>query len=327
MDLRRKRALRYSVYGTLGFCVLLVFLNAYTRQTLIGPTVRGEPFCAWQQRFREGCAGTRPNTWVTTVTGWIGFKSGPPEQWPGFAAPDLLPVLLSLVDDPNPDVRAALAIRLGWYPLSAETGDALMALLDDPAAPVRANAVQTLGFAMRSFRRLEHLYQAGMPKLRGLMDDEDDICRVRAAGLVCKLSEPRDERAYRILLAGLDSPWRQARQDAAAGLCAVAKDCPDSFAELAAAARNDPDVRGEFVPSAFQFGPVAIPVLAEFLDDGDRRVRIGAASSLGEIGAETKVPPAALFRALQDSDVTVRNVAYDALSRIDPERYPPKDAP
>jgi HEAT repeat protein len=51
-----------------------------------------------------------------------------------------------------------------------------------------------------------------------------------------------------------------------------------------------------------------------------------AARSLGKLGAESKPAIPALVRALSDPHEPTRTAAADALSKIDPERYPERKA-
>src|SRR6266404_7183038 len=133
MAMTRKRWLRIGVYGTLGFTVLAVFANPYNRQRVFGPKIRGEPLCSWQQRFRHKFAPEeKTDTLVTKVSNWMGLQSLDPDPWP-VHDPDMLPVVLSFVDDPSTKIREVVAQSLHMFPLSPETGDSLTRMLDDPS--------------------------------------------------------------------------------------------------------------------------------------------------------------------------------------------------
>jgi HEAT repeat protein len=65
----------------------------------------------------------------------------------------------------------------------------------------------------------------------------------------------------------------------------------------------------------------------KMLGDSDSSIRYRAAESLGELGPDAKEAVPALQRALTDTVPAVRIRATNALSKIDPERYPQKKEP
>jgi hypothetical protein len=66
-----------------------------------------------------------------------------------------------------------------------------------------------------------------------------------------------------------------------------------------------------------------VPALIESLRDKDGDVRWSAAIGLGYFGALAKEAIPALQKASRDRDARVREGACVALSRIDPEQFPP----
>src|SRR5258708_1512409 len=130
MSITRKRMIRIGVYATLGLVLLLFLLHPYGRQMVFGPRVRGLPLSYWQNRYREAVAWSASEDSLTTRTLTIvgirpnrGMDSFPVGE-------DMLPVVLSLVDDPDSAVRASVAYSLSEYPDSAEACNALRAMMN-----------------------------------------------------------------------------------------------------------------------------------------------------------------------------------------------------
>jgi hypothetical protein len=73
-----------------------------------------------------------------------------------------------------------------------------------------------------------------------------------------------------------------------------------------------------------------VPALVAALKDPEHDIRRSAALGLGAQGADAKEAIPALEAARADADARVREAARAALSRIDPEQFPPpseKDGP
>ena len=68
-----------------------------------------------------------------------------------------------------------------------------------------------------------------------------------------------------------------------------------------------------------QFGPAAVPALAELLKDKNESVRRVAGWSLGRIGPEAKAAIPALTEMLKDKVESVRSVAASVLGKMGPE--------
>jgi HEAT repeat protein len=75
----------------------------------------------------------------------------------------------------------------------------------------------------------------------------------------------------------------------------------------------------------YQKGDAArtVPALIEALKDKSDRVRWSAAIGLGNFGEAAKEAITALEAAQRDQDARVREAAGVALSRIDPQNFPP----
>jgi HEAT repeat protein len=160
--------------------------------------------------------------------------------------------------------------------------------------------------------------------MQELMDDEDALCRVRAAFGVLHAGKPNGKKALRVLLRAFKSNDRDVPTMAAATLGSFGKKYPEYLADVQAAAREDVVMRRRCAIALEGFGQDAIPLLEEMPGDDDVLVRRFAVSSLRRMGPEAKAATPALVRALVDADENVREMAAFTLSKLDPERFPEK---
>src|SRR5437899_1810670 len=113
MAMIRRHTFRIGLYGTTAAAVLLLLLNPFARQSVFGPKVDGLPLCYWQDSFRRYVdPDANRDSATTQLVRWLGC--GHDHQAAGLPGKfaDALPILLSLVDDPQPNVRAMVAINL-----------------------------------------------------------------------------------------------------------------------------------------------------------------------------------------------------------------------
>jgi HEAT repeat protein len=316
-----RRLARITFYGGSGLIFLYVLINPYTRQGIFGPRVGGEPLCYWQQQIRHANAAGGGEPLMARVLAWLGLKSEERGE-PGVRA-DRLTVWLSLKEDTDPNMRAAVARELGSFHDYPDAFDGLLQLLDDPDSDVRAAAAEG---CWRLHWMLGPEAARAVSKLRPLFDHPSELCRVHAATVVLNAAEPRDAQARTVLLEGLKSSDSVARAEAIRSLCKVGKESPQAFAEVAMAAQQDLVSRQMFAWHAGGFGKLAVPLLAKLLGDGDFTVRHGAFRSLGDIGPDAVSAVPALVRVRDNATGGTRTAAMEALSRIDPERYPDKGA-
>jgi hypothetical protein len=108
MTMTRMRLFRILFYGGAG----LVLLHPYTRQSLFGPGINGVPFWSWQQRYREAADPSEyDDSVLTKAARLVGIKAQEREyDWPEPA--EMLPVVLSLLADPDAGVRGLSANAL-----------------------------------------------------------------------------------------------------------------------------------------------------------------------------------------------------------------------
>lgn len=320
----RKTKTRICVYVALGVVVALFFLHPYGRQMVFGPRVHGQPFAYWQDRYRHAALGSGQQGAITLkLLGFIGLKHSDPYLRDD---PEMLPVLLSLLDDSSPAVRASLCPWLAKHLDSPQASDGLLGLLDDTMPKVRAAAALAL-------LQLKLPYEPALAKLRDRLADEDPLCRVRAGYAVCRIEKRPDKDAVAVLRSGLKvndiSNMRQRSQSSACleavkYLCFLSNDSPEFVAEIADALRENPQLHRYAMIALMDVGPVATPVLVQSLSDADPEIRVDAAHILGRLGPPAEAALPALARALDDSDLSVRGAAANALSNISPERHPPK---
>lgn len=287
MATTRKRWLRIGVGGTLGLVLLLLLLHPYGRQMVSGPRVRGLPFSYWQNRYREAVAwSASENTLTSRMLTIVGIT--PNRGMDSFpVGEDMLPVVLSLVDDPSSAVRAQVAQSLSDYPDSADACNAL----------------------------------------RAMMNDDDPLCRVRAARVLLMATGHLDEAALAIMrTASLDTSdeYFSACLEAAFGLIVLAHEWPALVADVTTAFQHNPTIRRVSPGLLSSLGAAGAPLLAELLTDDDACVRERAAVVLCRIGPDAGAAVPALVNALGDPNPDVRLWARCALSAIDPERYPEK---
>jgi HEAT repeat protein len=315
MAMTRRRLLLLVLGSTLAGLGIAFFAHPYGRQLVFGPKIRGVPLWSWQQQFRKHYANPNDD-FIANALAPFGVKRADPAWNPD---PDLLPVLLSLVDEPDDQLRAHVAQNLGYYPGSAPAGEALIVLLDDSSETVRLFASS----ACVNMNLVEP-YPPALARLRERMEDENEWCRLHAAVAAYQIDRKPDEKTIQTLREKLLSGKGFEQQYAATGLCIMGAATPESLPEVAEQARISFDVRSAFAYHGGGYGPRAVPPLAELLSAPEDGVRTSAACSLGKLGPESKSAIPALVRALNDPYEPTRTVAADALSKIDPERYPQK---
>jgi HEAT repeat protein len=319
---------RVCVYGTLGVFALLLLLHPYAWQTVFGPRVRGLPLAYLQDEYRQAVASRGYRNSVTTkILMLVKVKSAAPVSLKELDNDDdMLPVVLSLVDDPEFSVRAAVARSLAKRPENTEACDGVMHLTEDASASVRRHAITALTTFGRGF-------SPALPRLQELMADDDLACGVTAAYGVCKISGQADTVAIAILQSALKTEdWNLGTlvcHHAAEKLGLLGKDNPLFLQILADGLGTDPNTRHRGVGYLREAGSAAIPVLVRLLADNHPKVREAAAASLGTIPSRATEAIPALAAVLDDANEMVRFEAAWALWRIDPKQFrqPARPAP
>src|SRR5687768_11297048 len=103
----KKRIARILVYFLLAGVTALVISHPYVWQSIFGPTVKGEPLWAWQEEFRSRKWDNGPTTYWGKVLNALKLDSRSISWFGTFPREDaeMLPVLLSLADDGDADIR------------------------------------------------------------------------------------------------------------------------------------------------------------------------------------------------------------------------------
>ncbi len=233
MTMARKRLFRIAVYGTLGLPVLLFLLHPYSRQSIFGPKIADVPLCYWQESFRHHADGDgNPDSVTLKMLRWLGFNQRDPARGLPDKRADLLPLLLSLADDPQPRVREMVAHHFGRGFTPDACAPTLLRMLDDPDPRVRRAAAGTIGGVRPEV-------MAALPRLLELLEDADTGCRVQAAMALSRMGQKQHKAVVAILAQALsDSVWHF---DAALCLDGMGDDAADAFPELAACATTHPD--------------------------------------------------------------------------------------
>src|SRR5271165_890079 len=108
----RRRLLLVAGVPTLLFGVLM--LLPYPRQFLFGPTIRGKPWCVWEDILRHHVHRNEyEGTSFAKAVRWLGFKEEELNS-KDFDHPEMLPLFTQLLDDRDPKV-SRLALDAFWF--------------------------------------------------------------------------------------------------------------------------------------------------------------------------------------------------------------------
>src|SRR2546428_399849 len=206
------------------------------------------------------------------------------KDYAGPAPEQVLPRLLAVLRDPNPEQRRAAAQALGKI-ARKEAVPALVEALRDPDAGVRRNAAWALGMIG------EAAMGPDRSPLASLLFDPDPGVREAAAMAIGLTGDT--QAGLELLLERMSEPGT-----------------PSDSKRLAAAALGGMEAR------------TAVPVLTKLLADRDARVRRWAVAALGEIADQQTVAPLSKVLA-RDPDPGVRGEAGFRLGRFGGEAARP----
>jgi HEAT repeat protein len=261
----------------------LAMLHPYPRQSLFGPTIRGQPRCVWEAKVwrsldREGYE----KSLTVKMMRWFGFDDEPIDENELFNHAEMVPLLLEMTVHADPEVRGRAIGLFYWYPK----------LCDKSALPV----------------------------LRARLDDEDVPCRIEASMAVVTI-DPKEPVLPVLLhiLNDLASPHRYAAMHALNYLSGA--DAVYFDAMVRHAKDSDQSVRNEVMYALHCHGKRGVPTLMQGIEDPNVMVRNAALESLASVGPDAKKAVPALETRLADTDKDVRTLAKSALLAIDPERY------
>jgi HEAT repeat protein len=108
--------------------------------------------------------------------------------------------------------------------------------------------------------------------------------------------------------------------------CARKKSTDDLIKDLKSSEERDRIAAVRLLPQQKKDAAKSVPALIEMLKDRDADIRWSAAIGLGLFGEEARDAIPALQAAQRDRDARVREAAGVALSRIDPEKFPPSSS-
>ena len=301
----------------LGAVAALALLHPYLRQSLFGPSVKGEPLWAWQQLYRQG-NDVEPRKDVYHRVMHVITLRYPEAMRPRVDRdPDLLPAHLSLRDDPSWRVRRQVAKDLLAHVPATEAIAALKDLANDPHAQVRLDAMEILA---------RHRDRSLVPTFRAGLADQDPRCRAVAAYGLWAVAGSTE--GLPVAVAVLAEPSEEPRQLSWLALLAMGKAVEPYHAEvtIAFAAETFPWLFERRLSVLAACGPQAIPTVLACLDRAagpfkeGNRARI--ASRLGEMGDSRPEVIRALERLAVDEDWMTRYNAAQALFRLRPHLNP-----
>jgi hypothetical protein len=143
-----RRIVRVMVYVGLVCLPFVALSDPFLRQSVFGPKIHGVPVYAWEHDARRDFSrsSARPSLYER-VAGSLGFRVSPTYiddfRFP-HRDPELLPILLTLADDNDQEVRYWVALYLGNHPNEPKAIAALEELANDPVKLVREQAQKSL---------------------------------------------------------------------------------------------------------------------------------------------------------------------------------------
>jgi HEAT repeat protein len=315
-----KNRWRMLLYAPLVAVVLFFLMHPYFRQRMFGPRIKGEPLWIWQQELRAQVAQAPPPTLWNKALSFVGLQ-GQAIGWMGAFPrkdPEMLPVLLSLADDPSEHVRRRVADALMDMPGDEQIIEVLLRMTNDRDAQVRQGAVQSLGH--RGAKAA-----AALPRLRELLSDPSPDLRIASARSIGSIKGYDDEAMAMLKNELRNSTNRGHRMHASWCLVAVGKDSDHVFKAVVELCHSDPDFRNRChcVNLLGHFGKKAISVLLPFLDDTSRDMRLNAVSAIQLIGADaSEAVPRLLQLQQRETDAYLLHTIQDVLHGIDSKRFP-----
>ena len=230
----------------------------------------------------------------------VGLNAGCVAEGPVIDPDALIPRLVELLNDPNPDVRQTAATALGKI-ASPQAAPALVEKLRDPDPVVRRDSAWALGNLGD-----EVMDQVGDALVERLGDPSDEVKTAAAQALGSIRATPHIVERLTATLRQADTPTKRAAVQALALL-----EAPASYHILVEALRDDDArIRQGAVAALGELADTrALPLLRDRLRrDKDVGVRSEAAFRLGKFGDATVVS-ALQSAAADDGDAGVRRWA------------------
>jgi hypothetical protein len=280
MTLPSKRRWARWLLVILGTCMLLcaaAMLHPYPRQSLFGPTIRGRPRCVWEAELRRFGG---PESLTDKVLSWLNIAPSGLMQGELFDHPDMLPLVLELLDEDDHNLRALAMSRIATY----------RSLQDRSALP-----------ALYRRYREDHIHNR--------------LLAARAIWFIDR--DPQVLAVMRELFADEDPGYRALGMSHAAIFADAPELFPDI---VALAGDPNDRVRAPVMFAMRHYGATGVPILIKGLDDADTNVRLNVVWALALLGPQALEAVPALEAHLTDPDAQVRGEIRQALQAVDPQR-------
>src|SRR5262249_55840559 len=137
----RRRVL--AVFSLVALLFGLAMLHPYPRQSLLGPKIRGEPWCVWEDRVRRYVYHEDYQASVTArLKRWLGVEHDNIDRDNLFNHVEMLPLLLEMAEDQDHKIRycALTSIAMCDQLHDQSALPVLRRRFDDPARSCRIKA-------------------------------------------------------------------------------------------------------------------------------------------------------------------------------------------
>jgi HEAT repeat protein len=261
----------------------LAMLHPYSRQSLFGPTIRGKPWCVWEAQIRWQRGELNEESFSGKLRRWLNSERPQPmSEDELFDHPEMVPLVVAMLDDPDPGVRSACMVAIIWFPCLRD--------------------------------------RSSLPALRKWYFEDEAHLRLVAGHAIYQIE--KDKEVLRWFVKLLDHADPEVRALAMGHVASLSADAPELYPHIVAHAKDsDQAVRRRVMEAMIHLGKKGVPTLIDGMNDADAGVRYGAALIAEQLGPDAKDAIAALEACLRDRDPSVPFAARSALRAIDPERY------
>jgi len=223
------------------------------------------------------------------------------------------PVLIELLDAPDPIIRAHAARALG------DMGEAQrQAILEALAPRIADEDPHVRREALRSWIDLKPEVDEAVPLLHKTLSESDPVIRAHVLSAMADLGAAVVPRAIEVLRTEDGRYW------AALVLGEIGPDAAPATGALAAVLRDDdrPEVKREAALALASIGPdakAAVPTLIDALDSDAPGLREAAVFALGRIGKSSSPATEKLMQFAAQEEEPLQTVSLWALARISPD--------
>ena len=273
------------------------------------PKFRGQTLAVWFERFQKAATRYRATS-TATEKGTLSFLQTKLDEEMeeaalaivGFRA-DAVPSLIEMLDDRSDEFREMIYELLGAIGPDAKT-----------AVP---KLVAALKQKLVELQKLKSTKEGPITKMK-LQQIEEHIKQLEhecsSIIEVFHLIGPDAEEAVPVLIASLKDP--ELAEEAIQALYGIGPSAKSAIPAIRRTVLNA-KTRFDWLDELYTLGPDAIPVLLEFLKEGDANDQHCSARALGRIKPAVKQATPMLRKLLQSNDRDVRYSAAEALWRIE----------